>query len=210
MVSQSFHLPTHIPVTILMLLFLLSPGSKRSGNPAGFTSNEHPDFGRSLPLRAAAVALATIVAPWDCCGCFPGPLLLPSPRKVGLHTPSLGQATFLLCLKPSQGSPLPCCQCQDLVMAWEALQHLVCLFLGSVSLTSSPNIADIFLPQGPCTYCLPALEHSPGIHMVPLWVSAPVLCFLSASFPDLPVWQHPSSSGSLSPFSVAVRPYSLV
>ena len=122
MVSPSFHLPTHIPVTILMLLFLLSPGSKRSGNPAGFTSNEHPDFGRSLPLRAAAVALATIVAPWDCCGCFPGPLLLPSPRKVGLHTPSLGQATFLLCLKPSQGSPLPCCQCQDLVMAWEALQ----------------------------------------------------------------------------------------
>lgn len=72
-----------------MLLFLLSPASERSGNPVGFTSNEHPDFGRSLPLRAAAVVLAAFIASWDCFGrLLPGPWLLPSPLTGGSpHTP---------------------------------------------------------------------------------------------------------------------------
>lgn len=49
-VSPSFHLPRHIPATILMLLFLLHPAPKQSENPVGFTFNEHPELGHSLPL----------------------------------------------------------------------------------------------------------------------------------------------------------------
>lgn len=75
---------------------------------------------------------------------------------------------------------------KTLEMAWEALQRLVCLFLGSVSLTSSPNTADPFLPQGLCAYCLPALEHSPGVRVA--WcLFRPLLQYCASS-------GHPSKS----------------
>lgn len=144
--------------------------------------------------------LAAIVASWDCCVVAPPWLLASASPLTGgsPHTP-LGQITFLLCLKP-QGC-LPCCQCQDPGDDLEALQRLVSLFLMSVSLTSSPNIADIFLPQGLCTYCL-LLWNTPQVSM---WFGASSgLCSGTAlpqciPFQTFPVWGHPSSSGSLSP-----------
>lgn len=51
-----------------------------------------------------------------------------------------------------------------LTMTQEAL--LVFPLHVSFSLTSFPNIPDTYLPQGLCTYCLLALKHSPGIHVV--------------------------------------------
>ena len=85
------------------------------------------------------------------------------------------------------GLPVPCVRLSDFIS--KPSRHM-----GTLHLLSACSRT---LPRYPCG-------------LVPLQVSAPGLCFLSASFPDLPVWKHPSSPGSVSPFAIAVRSYSLV
>ena len=213
MVSPSFHLPRYIPATVLMLLFLLYPASKQSENPVGFTFNEHPEFGRSLPLCGCRcgvsphrffLGLLWAPPPWSLASAL-------APDRWSPHTPSKSGDIPPL-PKTLPGLPLPCCQCQDpdddLGGPSASGLPLPCVRLSDFISKHSRHIP----ASGPLhllSACSRTLPRYP-CGLVPLQGSAPGLCFLSASIPDLPVWKHPSSPGSVSRFAVAVRSYSLV
>lgn len=159
------------------------------------------------PSAAAAVVLTTIVSSWDCGGhLLPGPLPLPLPLTGGsTHTPSKSGHIPPL-PKTLPGLPLTCCQCQDpdddLGGPSASGLPVPCVRLSDFISKHSQHIP----ASGPLhllSTCSRTLPRYP-CGLVPLQVSAPGLCFLSASFPDLPVWKDPSSPGSVSPFATSL------